>query len=130
MSKFGVSLAALVLGLLTGASPQAAPRSQNHGHRDYHARNDHRRENRREFYRDYFRDHGHRFKYGWYYEGRHHRHWIWSYYNRLWRTTFYFDRALGGYYYWSQNDNRFYPLSYIDEAPPTNDLGPISYEEE
>jgi hypothetical protein len=67
---------------------------------------------------DYHRRHGKKFAHGYYYPGKHHRHWG----NRCW------DRRLGCwtywcpsvccYYYWCQPACCYYPVTYCVPAPP------------
>jgi hypothetical protein len=78
-----------------------------------------------EFYREYGDRHARRFSNGHFYEGREHRHWGHCYYEARWRVTFYYDPCFSCYYYWCERDCRFYPVCYIEYAPPTIDLGPF-----
>jgi hypothetical protein len=127
MSRTGASLAALVLGLLTCAPLQAS--HGHHGHHGHH-RVHHYRSRSAAYSKAYLKKHGRHFKHGWYYAGRHHRHWAWSYYNPRWRTTFYFDPAVETYFYWYAPLGRFYPESYLEVAPPIDDPGILPEEDE
>jgi hypothetical protein len=58
------------------------------------------------------------------YKGRHHKHWSQTRYDRVYKTTFYFDPGHRSWFYWSGRRGAFLPISYIDNELPTNDLGP------
>jgi hypothetical protein len=74
-------------------------------------------------YANYNLKYGTKFSRGYYYKGRHHRHWsyrYWSYGHRCW---YYYDPCCRCCYYWCATDSCYYPTSCIDNSPPTeNDL--------
>jgi hypothetical protein len=137
MIRFPKILAALAVVLGVGGLVQAGERGFSRGSANhvagYHGFGDfghyhgyHRYAERpHEFYTRYNHDFGHRFSHGYFYSGRRHYHWGWSYYNPRFRTTFYYDPGFQTYYYWSAPRNAFFPISYIADAPPTDDLGPL-----
>jgi hypothetical protein len=58
--------------------------------------------------RHYHRRHGKRFRYGYYYSGRHHRHWTHRWYSNRYRR----------YFYWCASRTAYYPVSYINFSLP------------
>jgi hypothetical protein len=78
-----------------------------------------------DFYVRYGREHARSFSHGHFYPGRFHRHWAWSFFHPRFRTTVYYDPFFDAYFYWSADQNAFFPISFIDQAPPTDDLGPL-----
>jgi hypothetical protein len=145
MAKIGTGMTALLLGLLTCAPLQAAEHRSRHDHSGRHFRDGrrhvrhalrragirHYKKRNAAFYRGYLRRHGHRLRDGaWIYRGRGHRHWAWSYFSPFYRTTFYWDPAVETYYYWCAPRGAFYPQSYLEVAPPTDDLGPLGDDED
>jgi hypothetical protein len=65
-----------------------------------------------------------RFNHGYYYAGRNHNHWTWSYYSPGYRSTFYYDPGVRSWYYWNAPANRYYPASYATVVAPTPEPAP------
>jgi len=79
---------------------------------------------RRDFdHKGYHSKHGVRFSHGFYYSGRHHNHWTWSYYSRSYKARFFYSPGARSWYYWHGPSRRYYPTSYISMAAPTPDDG-------
>jgi hypothetical protein len=55
---------------------------------------------------------------GWYYQGINQRHWTYTYWSTRYRTALYWDPYVATYYYWYAPARRYYPVSYIQAAPP------------
>ena len=80
------------------------------------------------YYASYTAKYATKFSDGFYYKGSEHRHWAYSYYSTTYRTTVYYDVATRGFYYYHAPQQSFFPMSYIEKAPPTKDLGPLPCE--
>jgi hypothetical protein len=72
----------------------------------------------------YFRNNAVRFNGGYYYAGRNHNNWTWSYYSPGYGSTFYYDPGASSWYYWYAPQKRYYPASYVTVLPPTPNAGP------
>jgi hypothetical protein len=62
--------------------------------------------------------HGTKFKHGYYFKGKAHRHWSYCYWNACYRCYFFYEPDLSSYYYWCASQNCYYPVTYIATAPP------------
>jgi hypothetical protein len=67
----------------------------------------------RVFVPNYHLKHGHRFRFGVYYNGFRHFHWSRVYWDARYGTHLYFDPYTAQYYYWCAPHYRFYPVTYV-----------------
>jgi hypothetical protein len=67
---------------------------------------------------NYYAVNGTRFVGGWYYRGISHPHWTYTYWSTRYRSPLYWDPSVRTYYYWYQPAGVYYPVSYIETAPP------------
>jgi hypothetical protein len=126
MQRVFQGVLAVALALMAGApaeagnnanSPAGAGRGS-HGGRT-HARKVRKPERiRKRGPRHYHRRHGKRFRYGYYYSGRHHRHWTHRWYSNRYRCYFYWCPSLRCYYHWCASRTAYYPVSYINFSLP------------
>jgi hypothetical protein len=78
-------------------------------------------------YRGYHLKYGVRFKYGYYYKGRIHRHWTKRYWNADYGCYVYYCPETSCYYYWCAPDDCYYPVTYTPynthqfDTPQTDD---------
>ena len=63
--------------------------------------------------KNYHLTHGTQFKYGYFYKGIHHKHWVRVYYNPFYRCNVYVDPYTMVEYYWCPPANCYYPMNYV-----------------
>jgi hypothetical protein len=105
-----MSLGVLALSLLAAGKVEAHGPGGHHG--SHHAA--------------YHTVHGTKFSHGYYYRGHHHRHWTYTTWNAKYRTRFYWDPSAEAWYYWSSKQEIYYPVSYIETAPPVIEKAPAT----
>jgi hypothetical protein len=71
--------------------------------------------------RDYYQRHGKRFRYGYYYPGRNHKHWTHRWYSHRHHCYYYWCPSRRCYYFWSGKRNGYYPVSSIDQIGADGD---------
>lgn len=98
---------------LANGSKSTSHHSQHHHHADHHNHNHHNHK-----YHDYHKKHGTAFKYGYFFKGKEHRHWSYGYWNAKNRCYFFYEPGLRCFYYWCAPKACYYPVSYIQVAPP------------
>jgi hypothetical protein len=67
----------------------------------------------------YIKQYGRPFSHGRYYQGRYHRHWRYSCWSWKYCCRCYWDPDAECWYYWSEADGCYYPLTYAAVVPPT-----------
>ena len=75
--------------------------------------------------RSYHEEHGTKFKGGYFYRGREHSHWTHRYWWGKYGCYTYFCPSTRCWYYWYQQDNCYYPCSYIGSATPVAETAPV-----
>jgi hypothetical protein len=63
-------------------------------------------------YKNYHQSYGVKFKHGYFYRGKYHRHWSHCYYDSRYRRYHYYDPCVSCYYYWEPTSSCYYPISY------------------
>ena len=104
MRRILLALGAAVLGLaITGGAAQAHG-GPHGGHRGY----------TRTYYGStpYYRVHGKSFKGGYYYTGRHHRHWEYRVWSPVYKRYHYWDPYVRCFYYYYPTCDCYYPITY------------------
>ncbi len=113
MRRIILSVAAIGLALaLTGSADAGKPggkSSGSHGSR----------------IRSYHEQHGNKFKGGYFYRGREHSHWTHRYWWGKYGCYTYFCPSTRCWYYWYQQDNCYYPCSYIGTCTPVAETAPV-----
>jgi hypothetical protein len=66
----------------------------------------------------YAATYGVKFSKGVYYKGHHHKHWAKSYWSPKWKTRFFYCPSAVAWYYWYAPKACYYPVGYMNEAPP------------
>jgi hypothetical protein len=72
---------------------------------------------------------GVKFSKGYYYKGRAHYHWSKRYWSPKWRSWFFYDPSVSGWYYWSGARACYYPASYITTVAPSGYVLPAPGQE-
>lgn len=62
--------------------------------------------------KNYHVHHGYKFEHGYYYKGWNHRHWTTYQWSPTYGTYIYYDPYVTAWYYWSEPDNCYYPVTY------------------
>jgi hypothetical protein len=68
----------------------------------------------------YSQSRGTSFSHGHYYSGRDHYHWTYRYYWQRYGCDCYYCPSTCGWYYWCEPRCCYYPVSYINYAPPSS----------
>jgi hypothetical protein len=110
MRRVLLSAAALVVGLALVGSASAAPKAGPSSHHSYH---------------DYHMTHGTKFKDGYFYKGHDHYHWTHRYWWGKYGCYTYYCPSSCCWYYWYQQDNCYYPCSYVGSATPVAETAPV-----
>jgi len=100
MKAFVTSVAAVAIGLTVIGTSQAAGRSapaSRGGHQGY---------------ANYHLSHGKKFEHGYFYEGKYHQHWSYSYLDKRYGTYLYYDPCCYSFYYYCAPKACYYPVSY------------------
>jgi hypothetical protein len=66
-----------------------------------------------------YKGYGRKFKYGYYYQGKQHRHWSKWYYSSTYKCPIYWCGSTSAWYYWCAPKACYYPVSYVSYAAPT-----------
>jgi hypothetical protein len=75
---------------------------------------------------DYHLRHGKKFRGGYCYCGRHHKHWTHRYWWGRYGCFTYWCPCTLAWYYWYGPDNCYYPVSFIEEAVPQMESPPVN----
>ena len=119
MRRFILSVAAVVLGLALVATAEAG---QKGGGRE--GRGGERSS------RSYHERFGTKFSHGYFYKGRDHHQWTHRYWFGRYGCYTYYCPSTSCWYYWYQQDNCYYPVSYINTATPVFERPPVGVETE
>jgi hypothetical protein len=69
--------------------------------------------------KDYHKHYGKKASFGWYYAGKHHRHWSYQCYWPRYGCRCYWCPSTCCWYYWCEPRGCYYPVSYVEYATPT-----------
>src|ERR1700722_13890984 len=115
MRQLILSVAAVTLSVAPAATAEAAQKggapkgnaSSHNGSRDYHL------------------THGTKFKGGYFYKGKEHRHWTYRYWYGKYGCYTYWCPSTSCWYYYYPREERYYPVSYIATATPVAATAPV-----
>jgi hypothetical protein len=120
MHRFLLGAVAFTLGLALAATTQAVPKGGRGGsHPGGYRPSLHRTSGH-----NYHLKYGTRFKGGYSYKGKHHRHWTHRYWWGKYGCYTYYCPSSRCWYYWYQPAHCYYPCSYIDSATPAASAPP------
>src|SRR5437762_2773722 len=70
-------------------------------------------------FKNYHTRYGSKFSHGYFYSGRKHLHWTYRSYYPKYRSYCYYCPSACSWYYWCEPKACYYPVRYIEKAPPT-----------
>src|SRR5947209_6873501 len=115
MKAFLTGVAAVVLGLTVLGTSEAAgrggPVSQGSRAGNFSSHVGHAGVGHQGFH-NYHLSHGKKFSHGYFYEGKYHQHWSYSYFDKRYGSYLYYDPCCYSYYYYCAPKACYYPVSY------------------
>jgi hypothetical protein len=117
MRRFFLGVAAVVVGLALVATAEAETKGAGFPRHTYSRGS-----------RPYHELHGTKFKGGYFYKGKDHRHWTYRYWWKKFGCYTYWCPSTSCWYYYYPREDCYYPVSYIMTATPVAEPPPVGVE--